>query len=189
MKKQKYKDIKLSTLLKKVEEYIKSQQLNDIPSRDFDRELDRHFNDYLSQHNYPIRFDNGDRLISTEIEALADEMSDLNASFDVRERAMLCELTIRWSWCKRLKTKSFKSIVKTGPYYNMKISELIERRKNGFSYYGDSVDREIHLAGYASAKEMIESYDMAKKTEEKLRWIKFHYEKLSEQEKLLREQT
>lgn len=48
------------------------------------------------------------------------------------------------------------------------------------------MEREIRQAGYDSAKSMLVAYEEAKKTEEKLHWIKFRFEGLSvEEQKLL----
>lgn len=103
----------------------------------------------------------------------------------------MVELCVRASRDNKNRAKSFKSIVKSGPSYEMKISELIDRRKNGFSYDGDNVMQEITQVGYNSPQQMLDAYSSAENIVEKLRWIKYRYENLSveEQNLLLGSQT
>lgn len=174
---------------------MKEQQIENIPSRDFHATVRKHINDYLIEHHYPILCDwrDGYELKSVEMEVVADTMMDIDrkAAYDARKCSLMVELCVRASRDNKNRAKSFKSIVKSGPSYEMKISELIDRRKNGFSYDGDNVMQEITQVGYNSPQQMLDAYSSAENIVEKLRWIKYRYENLSveEQNLLLGSQT
>lgn len=104
-------------------------------------------------------------------------------AYNIRSCALLCEILVRTSRDRKNQTKTFKSILKSGPSFDLKVSDLIKRREKGYSLDADSVLREISQAGYNSPQEMMDAYTKATKLAEDLRWIVFRYRKLSEYEK------
>ena len=108
-----YKDLKFSTIAKKLEEYLKEQNLNDIPLKEFENRLEEAVNAFMKANHYPLHCVIGD---VREIDLLMEngkKAAEIRVRYDLTRKKSI-----------RDRKYYFKSLVKTGPCFDRKLRKL-----------------------------------------------------------------
>lgn len=168
-----YKDLKFSTIAKKLEKYLKEQDLNDIPLKEFENRLEEAVNAFLKASHYPLHCILGD---IREINLLMEngkKAADIRVRYDLTRKKSV-----------RDRKYYFKSLIKTGPCFERNLSDIIGRRELGISYGLDKIAYEAGKLGYSSIEEMIKAYEEAEKVVKDVQFLKLSYEYIPEEEKI-----
>ncbi|MCC2253584.1 hypothetical protein LKD70_03885 [Ruminococcus sp. CLA-AA-H200] len=167
------KEIKISTMVKKMENYLKGQKLIELERNEFWDSLKNAANTFLAENGIPLHctYGNGG--------------SDLELRLENHE--IVIDIDVRYSFTKKKpiadRKYTFKSLVKVGPCFDMSISETIGRRVYGISYKLEEIAYNADKLGYSSIEEMMEAYDKAKKLADAIHFDKISYEFIPEKEK------
>lgn len=167
-----YKDLKFSTIAKKLEEYLKEQNLNDIPLKEFENRLEEAVNAFMKANHYPLH-------------CVIEDVREIDLLMENGKKA--AEIRVRYDLTRKKSIRDrkyyFKSLVKTGPCFDRKLSEIIGRRVLGISYGLDKIAYEAGKLGYSSIDEMIKAYEEAEKVIKDVQFLKLNYEYIPKEEK------
>lgn len=166
----KYKDVLISTLVKKMDTYLKKQELTDLPAEEYDKKFQEGVNSFLIAHGYPLHcsignvidllMENGEKVIEIKIR------DDTNLKRPIKDRKY-----------------TFKSLVKAGPCFNRKLSDVIGRRVVGISFALDEIAYKARKLGYNTFDEMNRAYEEAEKVVRNVQFLKMSYDFIPEEEK------
>lgn len=146
-------DLKSSEFVKNLEQYLKSQNLKDVPYEEFGSHLARSVNEFLKLNQCPLSCNIGRK---QHIVLCMDEdtvVTKIQAYYEVSHKMPVKGRTI-----------SFKSLAKKGPCYDRTLSEIIGRRVLGILYTLDFLAYQAGELGYSSFEEMCNAYTEAKET-------------------------
>lgn len=146
-------DLKLSEFVKNLEQYLKGQNLKDVPYEEFGSHLARSVNEFLKLNQCPLSCNIGRK---QHIVLCMDEdtvVTKIQAYYEVSHKMPVKGRTI-----------SFKSLAKKGPCYDRTLSEIIGRRVLGILYTLDFLAYQAGELGYSSFEEMCNAYTEAKET-------------------------
>lgn len=171
--KEEYVDIKISTLVKKMDKYLKERKIPELQDQEFWNTIKISVDMFLTENGYPFY-------------AVINDMNRIMA-IKMDNEATVFEIRIRYDISKKRpiseRTYSFKALVKAGPCFNMTVSEAVGRRVYGISYKLDELSYDAEKLGYTSVDEMVKEYENAKKIVDKLQIDKASYDSISEKEK------
>lgn len=146
--KEEYVDIKISTLVKKMDKYLKERKIPELKDKEFWNTIQNSVDQFLAVNKYPfyavINDMNRILAIKMDIEATVFE---IRIRYDISKKRPISE-----------RTYSFKSLVKSGPCFDMTISEAVGRRLYGISYELEELSYDAEKLGYSSIDEMIYVY-------------------------------
>ena len=171
-----YVDIKISTLVKKMDSWLKEQKISELKDKEFWNTIKISVNMFLAENGYPFY-----AVITDMNRLMAVKMDNEVTVFEVKIRY---DISKKKSISER--TYTFKSLVKTGPCFSMAVSEAVGRRVYGISYELEEVSYDAEKLGYTSVDEMIAAYEDAEKIVDKLKYNKLRYDFIpkNEREKL-----
>lgn len=176
------KDVKFSTLLKKMETAIKenlaAENIEFEESYILVKEIEKIVNDFLLENDYPFSLKKRSRFFH-QFELVMNSQSSEKLCW---ERKILALLDFRYQRDRQHKIQ-FRSILKTGPSFDLKVSELMKRRAAGITVHADESIFEAQKAGYDSIPQMLAEYELAQDKVERLKWIVFRFENLSDSDK------
>ena len=166
-------DIKISTLVKKMDSWLKNRKIPELKDKEFWNTIRISVDMFLTENGYPfyacINDMNRILAIKMDIEATVFE---IRIRYDISKKRPISERTF-----------SFKSLVKTGPCFNMTVSEAIGRRLYGISYELEELSYDAESLGYFSVDEMIAAYESAKEIVDKLQYKKLSYDFIPDNER------
>lgn len=174
----KYKDVKFSTLIDKLNKGIRAAlEAGDltVAEKDYGETIGRIGNDLLQAWGYPLRLSYGYYEFAIVTEEEGDKRGVLVAALENRYE--------NGKGCLGKRPKQFKRFVKSGPRFEDKVSALIERRRSEVSFRADEAAWEIQKLGYSSPEEFIDTYNQAKKVIDDAFGVWHRYEMLSDEEK------
>lgn len=167
-----YKDVKISTLIRKLEEYLKEQNLVGLSSAEYNEKIKKVVDSFLKENGYPLHCSIG-------------EVREVNFLMENGEK--VTEIRTRYDFTRKVPIRdrkySFKSLVKTGPCFGRKLSDTIGRRVYGISFNLDEIAYEAGKLGYTSFEEMVKAYEEAEKVVKNVQYLKMSYEFVPEEEK------
>ena len=144
-------EIKISTLVKKMDSWLKNRKIPELKDKEFWNTIKISVDIFLTENGYPfyacINDMNRILAIKMDIEATVFE---IRIRYDISKKRPISERTF-----------SFKSLVKTGPCFNMTVSEAIGRRLYGISYELEELSYDAESLVYFSVDEMIAAYESA----------------------------
>lgn len=146
-------DLKLSKFVKNLDQYLKGQNLKDIPYEEFDVRLAQSVNEFLNLNQCPLSCNIGRK---QHIVLCMDEdtvVTKIQAYYEASHKMPVKGRTI-----------SFKSLATKGPCYDRTLSEIIGRRVLGILYTLDLLAYQAGELGYSSFEEMCNAYTEAKET-------------------------
>ena len=168
---EKYKDVKISTMVRKLNSYLNEKEITDIAEREYPEVVEYEINQFLSQDGYPFQCECEDYGYALYV------IPEHIVAVDLKER----HTTSKGPVGKR--KRSFRRIIKTGPGFRFKVSEMVERRRRGIYSYVDDTMYEIKNLGYKDPDEMLEAYEEAKKVVASTSRARYLYDVLNEAEK------
>ena len=125
---EKYKDVKISTMVRKLNSYLNEKEITDIAEREYPEVVEYEINQFLSQDGYPFQCECEDYGYALYV------IPEHIVAVDLKER----HTTSKGPVGKR--KRSFRRIIKTGPGFRFKVSEMVERRRRGiYSYVDDTM--------------------------------------------------
>ena len=169
----KYKDVKISTMVRKLNSYLKEKEITDIAEREYPEVVEYEINQFLSQNGYPFQCEYEDYGYTLYV------IPEHIVAIVLKER----HTTSKGPIGKR--KRSFQRTIKTGAGFQFKVSEMIERRKKGIYSHVDATMHEIKNLGYKDPDEMLASYEEAKKIVANTSKARYLYDGLDETEKEL----
>ena len=176
------KDVKFSTLLKKMEidirENLAAENIEFEESYILVNEIKKIVNNFLLKNYYPFSLKRNGILYQFEL-----VMNSQSSEKLCWERQILALLDFRYRRDRQHKLIQFRSIRKTGPSFDLKVSELMKRRAAGITVHADEAIFEAQKAGYDSIPQMLAEYKLARDKVERLKWIVFRFENLNDSDK------
>lgn len=167
----KYKDVKISTMLGKLNSYLKEKDITDIAESEYPDLVEYEINQFLSQNGYPFQCKHEDYGYALYV------IPEHIVAVDLKER----HTTNKGPIGKR--KRSFRRIIKTGPGFQLNVSEMIERRRKGIYFHVDDTMYEIKKLGYKDPDEMLAAYEEAKKVVASTSRARYLFDGLDETEK------
>ena len=167
-----YSNVKVSTLIDRINHWIQEKGNGTFPEREYHHEITKLINRYLRENGYPIR--------------CVTEFSSFNLYTDSTPSLKILELRDRYTASKGpvgRRQKIFRRFVKSGPGFGEKISTLMDRRFDGITYQAEESLYEIRSLGYDTPEKMMDAFEEAKKTVDRIQYIQHRYLCLSEEEK------
>ena len=158
-------------MLGKLNSYLKEKEITDIAEREYPEVVEYEINQFLSTNEYPFQC----------------EYQDYGYAFYIiPEHILAINLKDRHKTSKGpigKRKRSFLRIIKTGPGFRFKVSEMVERRRKGITSYVDATMYEITSVGYKNPDEMLAAYEDAKKVVANTSRARYMYDGLNKAEK------
>lgn len=168
-----FKDTKILALVKKMDKYLKEREIPELKDKEFWNTIKISVDMFLTENGYPFY-------------AVINDINRIMA-IKMDNEATVFEIRIRYDISKKRpiseRTYSFKSLVKTGPCFDMPVSEAVDRRIYGISYELEELSYDAEKLGYSSIDEMIAAYEYAEKIIDKLKYKKLSYDFIPENER------
>lgn len=166
-----YKDVKISTMVGKLNSYLKGKEIIDVEEREYPEMVEYEINQFLSKNGYPFQCEYEDYGYKLYV------MPEHILAVDLKER----HTTSKGPVGKR--KRSFRRIIKTGPGFHFKVSEIVKRRRRGISSHVDTTMYEVTSLGYRNLNEMFTAYEEAKKVVASTSRARYLFDGLDETEK------
>ena len=160
---------RFSTLLKKLELHLQQTLPDPVPRNEYIGAVISESNRFFEANGLPFMLDGHAR--SEEFAILIPETRVIIAFIETRRKSD-----------RRTKTVLFRSIVKTGAWFDFTVPQLIVRRTDGISHRADAVLREAMDAGYGTMNELLQDLYAAERIVAKTGWIRMRFEGLDLQE-------
>lgn len=167
-----YSNVKASTLINRINHWIQEKGNGTFPEREYHHEITELINRYLRENGYPIK--------------CVTEFSSFNLYTDSNPSLKILELRDRYTASKGpvgRRQKTFRRFAQSGPGFSEKIATLIDRRFDGITYQAEESLYEIRSLGYDTPEKMMDAFEEAKKTVDRIQFIQQRYLNLSEEEK------
>ncbi|MCC2253582.1 hypothetical protein LKD70_03875 [Ruminococcus sp. CLA-AA-H200] len=154
-----YKDMRISELVGDLEKHLQRQNLTYRIINDYWDGVERAVDEFLKKKQLPITCDYPDD------EHITFRMSDGTTLVETK----LYHRHIDGGYLSET-LFSFEGLEKEGACYEMKLSEVIDRRKTGIPYRLDKIAYHAKTLGYASVDDMMNAYEKAQQIVDEIGW-------------------